>query len=334
MLRRVRWRDEREDRKSALPLSLEKSDHFDGRRFVNPTGTTGQPLSTIPRLFLEPRAPWPARVDEPPRRPPGLDGGIAVVTFIGHSTFLIQTAAGNVLTDPMYSQRAGPLNVLGPRRVRQPAVRFDDLPISMVLLSHNHYDHCDLRTLRRLAERFDPIVVTPLGNGALVRSAGIRRVEELDWWQEAKASPLRVLLTPAQHFSARSPFDRNRALWGGFMLVASTRRIFFAGDTAYAPFFREVRQRLGQVDLALLPIGAYEPRWFMQAIHMNPAEAVQAHLDLEASESIGMHFGTFQMTTEGIDEPLRALEEARRARNIAPSRFRTLGFGESARLTD
>jgi L-ascorbate metabolism protein UlaG (beta-lactamase superfamily) len=139
-------------------------------------------------------------------------------------------------------------------------------------------------------------------------------------------------LTPAQHFSARSPLDRNRALWGGFALMAGRRRIFFAGDTAYSPFFGDVRQRFGPIDLALLPIGAYEPRWFMRPIHMNPAEAVQAHLDLEASESIGMHFGTFQMTTEGIDEPLRALDDARRARSILPSRFRTLGFGESVRL--
>ena len=257
----------------------------------------------------------------------------AVVTFIGHSTFLIQTMAGNILTDPMYSERAGPLNVLGPRRVREPAVSFDDLPpISIVLLSHNHYDHCDLRTLGMLAERFDPVVVTPLGNGPLVRSSGIRRVGELDWWQEAKTSALRITLTPAQHFSARSPLDRNRALWGGFMLTANRARIFFAGDTAYAGFFRDVRRRLGAIDLALLPIGAYEPRWFMQSVHMNPPEAVQAHLDLEASESIGMHFGTFQMTTEGIDEPLRALEDALRAQNILPSRFRTLRFGESVRL--
>src|SRR5437899_2888614 len=306
-------------------MRLEKSDHFDGRRFINPTGTAGQPFSAVPRMLLEPRTPWPARVDVPPQRPPRLDGAAAVVTFIGHATFLIQTAAGNILTDPMYSQRAGPLNVLGPRRVRQPAVPFDDLPaISMVLLSHNHYDHCDLRTLRELAQRFDPFVITPLGNGALVRSSGIRRVEELDWWQEAKTSALPIALTPAQHFSARSPLDRNRALWGGFRLVV--------GDTAYAPFFRDVRQRLGPIDLALLPIGAYEPRWFMQSIHMNPAEAAQAHLDLEASESVGMHFGTFQLTTEGIDEPLRALEEACRAKNIPLSRFRTLRFGESLRL--
>jgi len=320
-------------RGSLTTICPEKSDHFDGRRFVNPTGTAGQPYSAVPRMLLEPRTPWPAHVDEPSRRPPRLDGAVAVVTFIGHATFLIQTAAGNILTDPMYSQRAGPLNVIGPRRVRQPAVPFGDLPeISMVLLSHNHYDHCDLGTLRKLAQRFDPLVITPLGNGALVRSSGIRRVEELDWWRDAKTSALPVTLTPAQHFSARSPFDRNRALWGGFVLVVDGARIFFAGDSAYAPFFREVRQRLGPIDLALLPIGAYEPRWFMQSVHMNPAEAVQAHLDLEASASVGMHFGTFPLTAEGIDEPLRALAEACRARNIPPSRFRTLPFGESLRL--
>jgi L-ascorbate metabolism protein UlaG (beta-lactamase superfamily) len=314
-------------------MMVEKSDHFDGRRFVNPTGSAGQPFSAVLRMLLEPRTAWPAAVDEPPRRPPGLDGAAAIVTFVGHATFLIQTNAGNILTDPMYSDRAGPLNVLGPRRVRPPALPFDALaPISMVLLSHNHFDHCDRRTLGMLAKRFDPVVITPLGNGPLIRSTGIRRVEELDWWQQTKTAALPVVLTPAQHFSARSLLDRNRALWGGFMLMAGGRRIFFAGDTAYAPFFRDVRQRFGPVDLALLPIGAYEPRWFMQAVHMNPAEAVQAHLDLEACESIGMHFGTFQMTAEGIDEPLRALEDARRARSILPSRFRTLGFGDSVRV--
>src|SRR6267142_349440 len=314
-------------------MTRAKSDHFDGRRFVNPNGFAGQPFSAVPRMLLERRTPWPARIDEPPRRPPGLDGACAVVTFIGHATFLIQTSAGNILTDPMYSQRAGPLNRMGPRRVRQPAVRFDDLPpVAIVLLSHNHYDHCDLRTLGMLAERFDPLVVTPLGNGAFAQSAGIRHIEELDWWQEAKLSALSITLTPAQHFSARTPLDRNRALWGGFALATGGSRIFFAGDTAYAAFFKDVRQRLGPIDLALLPIGAYEPRWFMQPLHMNPAEAVQAHLDLEASESVGMHFGTFQLTTEGIDEPLRALADACRAASIPLSRFRTLGFGESLRL--
>ena len=209
-------------------------------------------------------------------------------------------------------------------------MRFDDLPpISTVLLSHNHYDHCDLRTLRTLAKRFDPLVITPIGNARLVQSTGIRRVEELVWWQDAGAGTARITVTPARHFSARTPFDRNRALWGGFSIEADGLRIFFAGDTAYAGFFHEIRNRLGSIDLALLPIGAYEPRWFMQAVHMNPAEAVQAHLDLGAPESIGMHFGTFQLTTEGIDEPIRALREACHERNVSPSRFRTVSFGES-----
>jgi L-ascorbate metabolism protein UlaG (beta-lactamase superfamily) len=314
-------------------VKIEKSDHFDGERFVNPIGMTGQPLPAVGRMLRTPRTPWPAHVDVSPQRAPALDGAAAVVTFIGHSTFLIQTASGNILTDPMYSARAGPFNVLGPRRARQPAVAFEDLPpIAIVLLSHNHYDHCDLRTLRRLSRRCNPVVVTPLGNGPLVRSSGIRRIEELDWWQAATRTPLPIALTPARHFSARTPWDRNRALWGGFMITIGRARIFFAGDTAYGSFFRDVRQRFGSIDLALLPVGAYEPRWFMRVVHMNPAEAVQAHLDLEAAASIGMHFGTFQLTTEGIDEPLHALTDACREQRIPAQRFRTLDFGESMRL--
>jgi L-ascorbate metabolism protein UlaG (beta-lactamase superfamily) len=321
-------------RAGPVPRTFPDSEHFDGTHFFNPTGLAAQPFSAVPRMLLERRTPWPVRIDDPPRALPALERSVAIVTFIGHATFLIQTAAGNILTDPMYAERASPLRMVGPRRVRQPALRFDSLPpISTVLLSHNHYDHCDLHTLRALAERFDPIVVTPLGNGALVRSARIRRVEELDWWQEAKAPAWPITLTPAHHFSARGPFDRNRALWGGFTLTVDRTRIYFAGDSAYSSLFGDVRHRIGPIDLALLPIGAYEPRWFMKAVHMNPAEAVQAHLDLGAPESIGMHFGTFQLTTEGIDEPLRALEEARAARGVAPSRFRTLDFGDSTRLS-
>jgi L-ascorbate metabolism protein UlaG (beta-lactamase superfamily) len=308
-------------------------DHFDGQQFFNPAGAAPRPFSAAPRMLVEPREPWPAHVDLTPQRPLPLDGATAVLTFIGHSTFLIQSAAGNILTDPMFSNRAGPLNVFGPKRVRQPAVRFDDLPaISTVLLSHNHYDHCDRQTLRKLAKRFDPLVVTPLGNATLVRSSGIRRVEELDWWDRATMAAMPVTLTPARHFSARTPFDRNRALWGGFVVTIGQARIFFAGDSAYALFFAEIGRRLGPIDLALIPIGAYEPRWFMQSVHMNPEEEVQAHLDLQARESIGMHFGTFRLTAEAIDDPVRALAASRDAHRIPEAQFRTLAFGESMRL--
>ncbi len=314
-------------------MTIESSDHFDGQRFFNPTGAAAQPLSAVPQMLAEPRRPWPARIETPLRQPLPLSGAAAVVTFIGHSTFLIQTSEGNILTDPMYSERASPLSFVGPRRVRPPAVPFDELPrISTVLLSHNHYDHCDRWTLGELAKRFDPLVITPLKNEPLLRSFGVRKVEELDWWQTSRAAAFPIALTPAHHFSARTPFDRNRALWGGFVFEVGGRRLFFAGDSAYAPFFSEIPQRLGAIDLALLPIGAYEPRWFMQAVHMNPGEAVRVHLDVAASASIGMHFGTFQLTAEGIDEPLLALEDACRASQVPPSRFRTLDFGESMRL--
>jgi len=256
-----------------------------------------------------------------------------VVTFVGHATFLIQAAATSVLIDPVYSQRASPVSFAGPRRVRAPGVRFDDLPdISLVLLSHNHYDHCDMRTLQRLDQRFHPPVVTPLGNGRLLRSAGIRQVEELDWWQSASAMPLPITVTPAQHFSARGMFDRNRALWGGFLIEAGGRRILHAGDSGYGAHALEIAARLGPIDLALLPIGAYEPRWFMKDIHMNPAEAVQTHLDLAARRSLAMHFGTFQLTPEGVDEPIRELRKALRERGVPAEQFRAVEVGESVWL--
>jgi L-ascorbate metabolism protein UlaG (beta-lactamase superfamily) len=310
-----------------------RSDHFDGRRFFNPNGANGQPFWRVPRLLLTSRTRWPSEVAVEPRRPPTPGPGEVVVTFVGHATFLIQAAGINVLIDPVYYRRASPVSFAGPRRHRAPGVRFDDLPaISLVLLSHNHYDHCDLGTLRLLEQRFHPSVVTPLGNGRLLRSAGFRQVEEIDWWETSSAAPLPITLTRAQHFSARGPFDRNRALWGGFLIEAGERRILHAGDSGYGPHFREIAARLGPIDLGLLPIGAYEPRWFMKDIHMNPAEAVQAHLDLAARQSIAMHFGTFQLTPEGIDEPVSELAKALRERGVPTERFRALEVGESVSL--
>lgn len=309
----------------------EPSDHFDGRAFFNPTGIAPRPLTSLPRMLSTPRAKWPKWIDEAPGVVPPLGSSDANVTFIGHATFLIQAAAGNILTDPMYSMRAGPWNLVGPKRVRAPGIPFAALPpIAMVLLSHNHYDHCDLRTLAKLAKRHDPLVVTPLGNASLVRSTGLRRVEELDWWQSATTTPIPVTMTPARHFSARGIHDRNRALWCGFVIQAGAKRIYFAGDTAYATFFADIPARIGAIDLALLPIGAYEPRWFMSAVHMNPEDAVQAHLDLQSPPSIGMHFGTFQMTSEAIDQPLLDLAQACEARGVSRSRFHTIAVGASA----
>jgi L-ascorbate metabolism protein UlaG (beta-lactamase superfamily) len=307
-----------------------RTDHFDGRRFFNPCGPALQPFTAVPRMLLSRRTLWPRAVAVTERDPPPRSGADIVVTFVGHSTFLIQTPAETILTDPVFSDHAGPFGRFGPRRVRRPAIPLDRLPpVSLILLSHNHYDHCDLRALRALAQRFDPAVITPLGNEPLLRSTGLRRIEELDWWEQARGAALPVVLTPAHHFSARTPFNRNRALWGGFVVTSGARRLYFAGDTAYTAVFRQIRERLGVVDLALLPIGAYEPRWFMQSVHMNPAEAVQAHVDLGVRRSIGMHFGTFQLTTEGIDSPLQELSSARTQRGVAPDAFRTLDFGES-----
>jgi L-ascorbate metabolism protein UlaG (beta-lactamase superfamily) len=310
------------------------SDHFDGRRFFNPAGANGQSFWQLPRLFLTKRTPWPRRVPVQPRRPPPPSGpDEVIVTSIGHATFLIQTSAGNLLTDPMYSERASPWRFAGPRRVAAPGVEFDDLPpIDLVLLSHNHYDHCDLPTLSSLERRFHPRLITPLGNGPLLRSAGVHRVEELDWWQQAPPASPHITLVPAQHFSARGPLDRNRALWGGFIIETGRHRIFFAGDSGYTGHFGDIRQRFAPIDLALLPIGAYEPRWFMKDVHMNPAEAVQAHLDLGATRSVGMHFGTFQLTTEGISDPVKELEKALQAEEVPSSWFQVLDFGESLRL--
>ncbi len=313
---------------------MEAGDHFDGERFFNPGLRNGRSLAAVPKMLSEPRVAWPASIPVRQRPPePRPATAWATVTFVGHSTFVLQTRVATILTDPMFSERASPLSFLGPRRVRQPAVTLDQVPaIDIVLLSHNHYDHCDRASLRYLARRFNPLLVTPLGNGRLARRAGFRRVEELDWWAASREAPFPLSVTPAQHFSARTPFDRNRALWGGFMMEIDGRRLFFAGDSGYASHFRAVRARHGDSDLALLPIGAYEPRWFMQDLHMNPAEAVQAHLDLGSSLSIGMHFGTFRLTAEGIDEPLADLEQARRDRGVAPDAFRTLDFGESLHL--
>ena len=311
------------------------SDHFDGRRFFNPGVPARHGPWDVARWLLTRRqARWPRWVEDPPQptaaHPAGSVAGALAVTFVNHATFLIRSAGVALLTDPIWSLRASPLRWAGPRRVRAPGLAFERLPpVGLVLVSHNHYDHMDLPTLRRLREAFDPVFVAPLGNARYLRRAGLRRIEELDWWEAYRAAEVQVTLTPAQHFSSRGLFDRDRALWGGFLIEVGGRRVFFAADTAYPGPFREVHARFGRPDLALVPFGAYEPRWLMRAAHVNPEEAVQAHLDLGGPPTVGMHFGTFQLTDEAIDEPVRRLRQALAERGLAETAFRVPAFGET-----
>jgi len=318
------------------------SDHCDGERFFNPPP---QPqalgFSSLPRWWWQQLTTgefhrWPKNVPPPlrPQLPARVAPGELALTFIGHSTFLLQLDGLTILTDPIFAAHAGPFGRFGPKRARPPALALDELPaIDVVLVSHNHYDHLDLATLRWLAHERRPRFVTSLGNKAWLEARGVAPAHEFDWWQSAEiTSGLRVTATPAQHFTARTPWDRCRTLWNGFMLHTRAGDVFFCGDSGWAPHFAAIREKLGAPALALMPIGAYEPRWFMIPVHMNPDESVRAHLALGARRSIGMHYGTFQLTNEAIDEPLRALASARTAHGVAAEAFTTLDFGETRAL--
>lgn len=307
--------------------------HFDGKRFFNPGAARAKRnLGQVAKWQLKnERQPWPQRlVSEQFPLPSGpIVAGQVSVSFINHSSFLIRFPGVTLLTDPIFSERCSPVSWAGPKRVRDPGLALEDLPrTDIVLLSHNHYDHMDFPSLRAIKERFAPRFVTLLGNGRYLAKLGIM-AQELAWWDGLSIGETQIIATPARHFSARSLFDRNRALWGGFMIRAGGGQILFAGDTGWGRHFEDVHQRLGAPDVALLPIGAYEPRWFMAPVHINPEEAVAAHIALKAKQSIGMHFGTFQLTDEAIDAPLTALAEARAEAGLGEQAFITLGFGET-----
>lgn len=302
------------------------SDHSDGERFFNPHAVAGRTFVEVLRwMRTRERTAWPAamplaRHDPPPDR---VAPGRAAITFIGHSTFLVRTASMTFITDPVLTTHAGPFGRMGPPRVRPPALPASALPpIDLVLVSHNHYDHLQPTSLQLFETRAS--FVAPLGLSTIVPNA-----RELDWWDRVTVGAAEITCVPAQHFSARTPWDKNQSLWCGFVVSVDGVTVYFAGDSGYSPQFAEIGARSAPIDVALLPIGAYEPRWFMQPMHMNPEEAVRAHLDVRPRVSIGMHFGTFQLTDEAIDEPLRALERARAAAGVAPDAFRVLDFGET-----
>jgi len=310
-------------------MSWPPSDHCDGKTFFNPGAPPVPGLGAVIKWKATSHpVPWPKHVAVAPPAPPGAPAGEGVaVAWVGHSTVLLRSSACTILTDPVFSPRAGPRPWLGPKRVTDPGIAFGEVPkVDLVLLSHDHYDHCDLPTLRRLARRDSPVVVAPLGHGSLLRGAGFRAIVELDWWQDhSLAGKADVTLVPALHWCRRTPFHTNNRLWGGFSVRLGGRQVYFAGDSGYrGGYFGEIARRCGAPDLALIPIGAYEPRWFMASAHMNPAEAVQVHRELGARRSIGIHWGTFQLTDEGRDDPVRDLAAAR-----GSEAFEVLPFGGS-----
>ena len=296
-------------------MTFPLSDHFNGRTFFNPDGPQTKGLWDVIRWqFTRRPRPWPPKLPSAvqPAPPTRVMGGEPRITVIGHSTVLIQVHGLNFLTDPIWSERASPVQFLGPRRRRQPALRMQDLPpIDVILLSHNHYDHLDRTTLRELIDRHRPRIITTLGvSRHLPPGDGTAACLEMDWWQsEQITSDMRLTCVPAKHFSARTPFDRNRTLWCGFVLSTPSGGIYYAGDTAWGAHFEQIRERLGAPLIALLPIGAYAPRWFMSPVHMDPEEAVQAHRVLKARKSIAIHCGTFALADEGPDDPVTDLQK-------------------------
>ncbi|WP_398480406.1 MBL fold metallo-hydrolase [Tardiphaga sp.] len=318
------------------------SDHFDGVRFFNP-GSPNEDQGLIDVLkwrMGSDATDWPDELprmapDKPPAR---VNNGDCRVSFVGHASFLVQIDGVNILLDPVWSQRASPFSFAGPKRHAPPGVAFDDLPrIDAVLISHNHYDHMDLVTVGKLWKRDKPRIIAPLGNDAVIRQADRSIVVESgDWGDSFRLNPrVVVTLRRAQHWSARGLSDRRQALWAAFVIDAPGGGVYFVGDSGFGDgsSFRDIGHAHPQLRLALLPIGAYAPRWFMKEQHMNPDEAVEAFRLCGAQRAIAHHWGTFQLSDEGYDEPRQKLTEALTRTAMSPQRFSTLLPGESLQLT-
>ena len=316
------------------------SDHFDGRHFFDRLSAPPRGRRDLLRWMIDSRwrgerAKWPVRApspfaDKPPRF---VEGGNWRFSFVGHASWLIQTAGVNILLDPVWSERASPFRFVGPKRVNDPGIAFAELPpIDAVLVSHAHYDHLDVATLSRLASVHRPRVIAPLGNDAIMRKHDPAiAAEAYDWHDRVDlGKDVAVTLVSTRHWSARSLSDRNESLWASFVIEAPGGRIYLVQDSSYGDGhnFREARERYGPFRLAILPIGAYEPRWFMRDQHMNPAESVRAFNDCGAELALAHHHGTFQLTDEAIDAPVVALTEALRSAGISAEHFRALRPGE------
>ena len=313
------------------------SDHFDGERFFNPTGRTPKGLDQVLRLYwMETWEKWPAAVPSPypaDRPPPRVSGTGARLAYVGHASWLIQAAGLNILIDPHWSPRASPVSFAGPTRVNPPGIAFDDLPkIDAVIVTHNHYDHMDVPTIARLWARDRPLVIAPLGNDTILKAdVPDLNTRTVDWHDRVDLSPdLSLFAEPTQHWSARGTRDRMHALWASFVIATPAGKIYAVGDSGFddGSTFRQVATRHPGLRAALLPIGAYEPRWFMSSQHMNPDESVQAFSLCGASLALGHHWGTFQLTTEAHDAPPAALAAALQAHGVAPKRFTAMRPGQ------
>lgn len=282
---------------------------FDGKQFHNQNKQVRLKSfrDFLAWKFYSTKTAWPTRIASPIYDyQPNLKGYALRYGYINHASVLLEIDGVTFLTDPVFSLRTSPSKWIGPKRVREPAIRIDSLPkIDFVLLSHNHYDHMDIDSLKWLHQRDKPTIITGLHNSRYLHKHGITHIHELDWGQQITIANFKIYFEPAQHWSKRTLKDTCQSLWGAFMVVSpSGKHVYFAGDTGYYKHFSETAQRHNfQCDLALLPIGAYEPRWFMKDHHMNPDDAVKAHIDLHSKHSVAIHFGTFQLTNEGIDQP-------------------------------
>jgi len=317
------------------------SDHFNGTHFFDPDGAPPKGLRDLWKWRRSgTRQPWPSRApspfaDTPPLR---VTSGVRFA-FVGHASWLIQTGGQNILVDPVWSERASPFTFAGPKRVNDPGIAFDALPpIDTVLVSHGHYDHLDVATLSRLAKKYSPRVITPLGNDRTMtaRDRAIR-AEAFDWHDRVTlGGGLAATLMPTRHWSARGLFDRNRCLWASFVLETSVGKIYVVCDSGYGTghHFRSVRDNHGALRAAILPIGAYEPRWFMKDQHMNPSDAVKALADCGAELALAHHHGTFQLTDEAIDAPERELYAALDEVRVAREKFRVLKPGQVVELAE
>lgn len=302
------------------------TDHFDGEKFINYEKNGGKGFADLIKWqFNRDKGPW-KQFENTPYGPRPMDyaGQDSVkITFINHSTVLIQVDSLNIITDPVYSFRVSPVSFTGPSRHRNPGIKFEDLPkIDIVLISHNHYDHLDIETVKALDKKFHPHFLTPLGNKAFLEENGIKRVTELDWWNEVVARDGRkITFVPARHFSGRGTCDRNETLWGGFVINTAGGPIYFAGDTGFGSHFQKIFDKFGPMRFSMIPIGAYRPTWFMSPVHVTPEEAVKAHIILESKQSMGIHFGTFAQADDGQYEPITDLAKALKRHNLRPGSF-------------